>query len=382
MASGDEDKRFKLLAENNLDMICRVGPDLIMQYASLSCERILGWTQGEMCGKGPDTFVLAEDLPIVAAAHEKLMMEGFDRSPTTIRMRKKDGGFAWIEVNARLMRDTETGEPADIVLTMRDVTARKLREEALEAQLAGYAAGQSGGRSEQDWINALRESEERFSKAFRLARTPMAILTLDGLRILDVNDAFMTVRGHATETAVGRTIRELNLIVGPGRVEAEKMLRQTRAIQDVELRIALKAGDPMDCLVSTEEMSFDGRPCILMVLQDVTEQRRSETDLVAAIEAVVRDAQFGRNVVEKLAQIRRSDEATAPPAQIGDLTRRELEILGRISQGQSDEKIAHALAVSRNTVRNHVASIYGKIGVHRRSEAVVWGRERGLTGRP
>ncbi|MGH8154887.1 MAG: hypothetical protein ACREP0_06585 [Rhodanobacteraceae bacterium] len=32
----------------------------------------------------------------------------------------------------------------------------------------------------------------------------------------------------------------------------------------------------------------------------------------------------------------------------------------------------------RNTVRNHVASLYAKIGVNRRSAAVVWGRERGL----
>jgi DNA-binding CsgD family transcriptional regulator len=31
-------------------------------------------------------------------------------------------------------------------------------------------------------------------------------------------------------------------------------------------------------------------------------------------------------------------------------------------------------------VRNHVATLYGKIGVNRRSAAVVWGRERGVAG--
>jgi DNA-binding CsgD family transcriptional regulator len=31
-----------------------------------------------------------------------------------------------------------------------------------------------------------------------------------------------------------------------------------------------------------------------------------------------------------------------------------------------------------NTVRNHVATLYGKIGANRRSAAVVWGRERGV----
>ena len=40
--------------------------------------------------------------------------------------------------------------------------------------------------------------------------------------------------------------------------------------------------------------------------------------------------------------------------------------------------IAARLGLSRNTVRNHVARLYAKIGVNRRSGAVVWGRERGM----
>jgi DNA-binding CsgD family transcriptional regulator len=36
--------------------------------------------------------------------------------------------------------------------------------------------------------------------------------------------------------------------------------------------------------------------------------------------------------------------------------------------------------VSRNTVRNQVAAIYGKVNVHRRSALIVWARERGVRG--
>jgi DNA-binding CsgD family transcriptional regulator len=39
------------------------------------------------------------------------------------------------------------------------------------------------------------------------------------------------------------------------------------------------------------------------------------------------------------------------------------------------------LKLSPNTIRNHVSSLYLKIGVKRRSAAVIWGRERGITGR-
>ncbi|MDN5874441.1 MAG: LuxR C-terminal-related transcriptional regulator [Sinobacteraceae bacterium] len=60
------------------------------------------------------------------------------------------------------------------------------------------------------------------------------------------------------------------------------------------------------------------------------------------------------------------------------LTTRERQVLERICKGQTDAEIAAALQISRNTVRNHVANLYDKIGVNRRSAAVVWGRERGL----
>ncbi|MNJ73672.1 Spore germination protein GerE [compost metagenome] len=62
------------------------------------------------------------------------------------------------------------------------------------------------------------------------------------------------------------------------------------------------------------------------------------------------------------------------------MTTREREVLGLLCQGHDDDAIAKALKLSRNTVRNHVATIYSKIGVHRRSAAIVWARDRGITG--
>ncbi len=55
-------------------------------------------------------------------------------------------------------------------------------------------------------------------------------------------------------------------------------------------------------------------------------------------------------------------------------------MLGLISQGLDDGEIAATLFLSRNTVRNHVQRIYAKTGVHRRGEAIVWARERGIVG--
>lgn len=60
------------------------------------------------------------------------------------------------------------------------------------------------------------------------------------------------------------------------------------------------------------------------------------------------------------------------------LTRRETEVLDLIASGLDNAAIARRLFISPNTVRNHITSIFAKLGVARRPEAIVLGREAGL----
>jgi DNA-binding NarL/FixJ family response regulator len=83
-------------------------------------------------------------------------------------------------------------------------------------------------------------------------------------------------------------------------------------------------------------------------------------------------------VIEKLAGLRSPPRVGARSAEIGDLTPREREVLGLISHGMADADIAAKLGLTRSTVRNHVATLYSKIGVHSRSSAIIWARERGI----
>ena len=57
---------------------------------------------------------------------------------------------------------------------------------------------------------------------------------------------------------------------------------------------------------------------------------------------------------------------------MADLTAREREVLTLVCQGKSDPEIGIELKLARNTVRNHVASLYQKLGVNRRSALIVW----------
>jgi PAS domain S-box-containing protein len=228
---------------------------------------------------------------------------------------------------------------------------------------------------------SLRESEERFSKAFRLAPVPMIVFGLRDTHPLAINEAFTAITGYATTDLQGRTIEEAGLSKDAATMRSlVARLNQREDVRNEELPIRTREGAIIDCLLSAETVTIQNEPCVLCVIQDITERKRSEMDLVAAIDAVMKDTSwFSHTVMEKLAQLR-SPDGSGAKAELTALTPREKDVLGLICKGLSDTEIAATLKLSRNTVRNHVATLYGKIGVNRRSAAVVWGRERGIVG--
>jgi DNA-binding CsgD family transcriptional regulator len=57
---------------------------------------------------------------------------------------------------------------------------------------------------------------------------------------------------------------------------------------------------------------------------------------------------------------------------------RELEVLELLAAGRSNKEIARRLEVSPNTVKTHVARLFGKLEAHRRTEAILRARELGV----
>lgn len=230
--------------------------------------------------------------------------------------------------------------------------------------------------------NALRQSEERFSKSFRLSPAPTAISRLDDFVFTEVNDAFVQLSGYGIEEVIGKTASELRLWDDiASRRAMEKKLTDNTPIRSEALRMKQKDGSMADCLVSAERVEINDQQCVIWSLQDVTERRRSEAELIEAIESVMTDTSwFSRSIVDRLATLRQVSNGKGSSAQLLDLSEREREVLALICRGQSDAEMSETLHLSRNTIRNHVASLYGKIGVNRRSAVVIWARERGFTG--
>ncbi len=228
---------------------------------------------------------------------------------------------------------------------------------------------------------ALRHSEERFTRTFQMAPVPMAIGARDGHRLCEINESFSGLTGHEEATIIGRSLAEAGLWVDErSRREVEQAIHDGRDLRGHEVRIAAREGGHIDCLVSTVSIRIGGDDCVLWAFQDITQRKATELELVEAIEAVMKDTRwFSRSIMDKLARLR-APQPDENGAGIDDLTPREREVLAQICRGLDDKSIARALGVSGNTVRNHVARIYSKIGVNRRTAAAAWARARGFDG--
>jgi diguanylate cyclase (GGDEF)-like protein/PAS domain S-box-containing protein len=223
---------FEFLADNSADVICRVGLDMVLRYVSPSAFRVLGWKPEEMIGMGPDTLVLEEDRPLLAAGAARNLAAGDAGSAVAVRVRKKDGSLAWIESNARVVRDPATGEPTETVIIMRDVSERHALEEKLRAlSLTDGLTGLANRRAfdenfKREWLRTRRDG------------LPISLLLLDLDRFKAFNDRYGHQVGddclRAVAAAVRGSVRVTDLAARYGGEEITVILPSTDSAGAVE----------------------------------------------------------------------------------------------------------------------------------------------------
>lgn len=237
--SGDDEINFQFFAENSADIVCRVDLDKVMRYVSPSCFYILGWKPEEMTGKGPEAFVLAEDLPSLDAAAALIISPEVQNSPATVRMRKKDGSAAWMEINARLVRDPTTGGGREVVLIMRNITERKLQEE----RLAGLALtdGLTGLWNRRAFDEALEREWKRTTRE----GSQISLLLLDLDHFKEFNDQYGHQVGddclRAVATALFGAVRATDTVARYGGEEIAIILPSTDAAGAAEAAERVRA---------------------------------------------------------------------------------------------------------------------------------------------
>ena len=103
-------------------------------------------------------------------------------------------------------------------------------------------------------------------------------------------------------------------------------------------------------------------------------KKLSARDLVAALEAV----HAGEVVISDPSPRARRAPGLDWPGRREGLTDREAEVLALITQGHSNADVARMTYLSPNTVKSYIRSVYRKIDVASRTQAVLWGVEHGF----
>ena len=129
--------------------------------------------------------------------------------------------------------------------------------------------------------------------------------------------------------------------------------------------------------------TFDDRELVREALHAGADGYILKTAPVDDVVDSIRSA-FGGNVlltsdvVEKLLEPDSNAEADGYRHSAELLTHREMEVLHLMTEGLDNSHIAARLAISEKTVRNYVSEIYSILGVHNRTQAVLWAQKRRL----
>ena len=126
---------------------------------------------------------------------------------------------------------------------------------------------------------SIRESEEKFSKAFEKAPLLMTISSIDDGTYLDVNEKFIEVSGFEREEVIGKTSVELGWLNPKDRDLLIHDLKENGSVDGVELELIAKDKRNVFCLYYGEVINIGGQQRLLSIAQDITERRHTEDDL-------------------------------------------------------------------------------------------------------
>ena len=125
------ERRYRVLAENSIDMIGVSDLEGKLVYVSPSSLTLFGFRPEEMVGRSSLHFIHPEDLES-ARIQLATLLEGPRSITYQCRFLRKDGSYVWIEAAARSIPDPASGEVSELQAAIRDIGDRKRLHQELE----------------------------------------------------------------------------------------------------------------------------------------------------------------------------------------------------------------------------------------------------------
>ena len=168
------------------------------------------------------------------------------------------------------------GQLQGVVLVFRDVTAEYLAEKTIQDQTEQLE------KRVAERTRQLQESEVRYRTTFMTSPEPIVLSRLPDGRYLDVNQGFERTFGWRRDEVIGKTSQELGIWThAEHREEFIRLVHEQGRVDDFETDFFTQQGQVVASLVSANSISIDGQSCILTVVRDITEHKRSEEELLS-----------------------------------------------------------------------------------------------------
>lgn len=257
------EERFRLLAQNANDIIYKLTfyPEPKYEFISQSVENITGYPADAYYENANLSFttVHPEDKEKNAAAFELMMANSpkifaADAEPLVIRYLRKDGSTVWTETNNRPVFDQD-GRAIGIEGISRDITQRKISEQA------------------------LLDSRESYRSLVEQHPEGIVIANRDGI-IVFINPAVLRITGIDSEReVVGQSLIKF--------LAPEQQKRSAERIQLVSqgmhvpfevIQLLNTKGEVIELESRPAKYQYQGEPCILVFLRDITAERLLETE--------------------------------------------------------------------------------------------------------
>ena len=173
------------------------------------------------------------------------------------RLLTKSGKWKWMLDRGKVVSRDENGRPLRAAGTCIDITERKLAE------------------------NALRLSEEKFSKVFHQSPIMMTLSTVgDEGVFIDANEALFNGMGYSPEEIIDRPVDEISFFRDPEtKYDIQNSFLDNGKLEGIEIDYRTKSGEIRRGLLWSHPLHLNGSPCRITSLIDITEQRRIEQEM-------------------------------------------------------------------------------------------------------
>jgi PAS domain S-box-containing protein len=217
------EQHFRRMIENGQDNIVIIAPDGVMTYQSPSVTRILGYTPEELVGRSAWELVHPDDVAVVLRELENTFATPGVIGHAEYRYRHKDGSWRYLEAFGQTLSTDSPDE--GVVANIRDVTERRLAEEALR-------------RATLEAERANRAKSEFLSRMSHELRTPMnSILGFSQLLSRGTLAADQRRGVQHILTAGRHLLRLINEVLDIARIESG---RQQLSLEPVRLSLVVQ----------------------------------------------------------------------------------------------------------------------------------------------